>query len=167
MEKVFIELGDITEQKVDAIVNAANTELLHGGGMAADIIAKGGQIIQEESDEIAPIPLGEAAITEGGKLPAKYIIHAASMKLGQLTTEENLRNSLRNSFKRATELEIKSLAVPAIGTGVGQFPFESFAKIAIEELENFLKTNTCIEKVVFVFQNESNLNKFKNIYQSK
>ncbi len=167
MDKIIIEKGNITEQKVDAIVNAANTELLHGGGMAAEIVEKGGKIIQEESNKIAPIPLGEAAVTEGGKLSAKYIIHAASMSLGQLTSSEYLRSSIKNSLLRAKELNIKSLAIPAIGTGIGEFPFDNFCDIAIDETLEFIKTNNQIEKILFVFQNDDKIEKFKEIYLTK
>lgn len=167
MSKIFIEKGDITEQKVDAIINAANSELLHGGGMAGVIIEKGGEIIQTQSNKIAPIPLGEAAVTGAGKLPCKFIIHAASMKLGDLTSEENLINSLKNSLLRARELGVKSLAIPAVGTGIGQFPFDKFSQIILEEVEKFIQNNEQIEKIVFVFQSDVNFNKFQSIYRSK
>ncbi|MDP2685046.1 MAG: macro domain-containing protein [bacterium] len=167
MSKIFIEKGDITEQKVDAIINAANSELLHGGGMAAVIVEAGGQIIQEQSNKIAPIPLGEAAVTEAGKLPCKYVIHAASMKLGELTSEDNLISSIKNGLLRAKELGIKSLAIPAIGTGIGEFPFDTFSQIAIKEVNEFIQNYDQIEKVVFVFSSDVNFNKFQSIYQSK
>jgi len=166
MINIEVLKGDITKQETDAIVNAANNELLHGGGMSASIVEAGGPEIQEQSNKIAPIPLGEAAITEGGKLPAKYVIHAASMSLGQLTEESNLRNSIRNSLLRAKESGLKSIAIPAIGTGVGQFPFEKFAEIAVEEIQNFLSQNE-MERIVFVFLDDDKVAKFKRILEAK
>lgn len=167
MSKIIIVKGDITEQKVEAIINAANSELLHGGGLAAVIAEKGGQIIQEQSNKIAPIPLGEAAVTEGGKLPCQYVIHAASMKLGELTSEDNLIKSIKNSLLRAKELGIKSLAIPAIGTGLGEFPFERFSEIVLHEVKKFIENYDQIEKIIFVLSSDDNLNKFKAVYQSK
>ncbi len=149
MGKIEIIQGDICEQRVDAIVNAANTDLLHGGGVAGAIADKGGSIIQDESNAIAPISLGEAAVTSGGKLDAKYVIHAASMRLGDTATEESVTNSIINSFKRAEELEVKSVAFPAIGTGVARFPVEKCARISIQIANNLLDTFDSIRFVLF------------------
>src|SRR5246127_5633977 len=101
--KIILRKGDLTEAAVDAIVNAANNDLILGGGVAGAIRTKGGPSIQRECDSIGPIAVGEAAITGGGDLPAKHVIHAASMRLGERTTPEALRSSLRNSLRLANE----------------------------------------------------------------
>src|ERR1700689_269137 len=116
--------GDITQARFDAIVNAANNDLILGGGVAGAIRAKGGPSIQQECDKLGPIPMGEAAITGAGKLKARYVIHAASMRLGGSTSEAALRDLTRNSLKRAIEQGLKSVAFPAIGTGIAGFPIE-------------------------------------------
>src|ERR1700686_5087532 len=120
--KVAIRQGDLTAAKVDAIVNAANNDLILGGGVAGAIRARGGSSIQEECGRLGPIRIGEAAITGGGNLPARHVIHAASMALGGLTAEPGLRESTRNSLLRARENRLESIAVPAIGTGIAGFP---------------------------------------------
>ena len=120
-DRIHIIQGDLTEQVVDAIVNAANNDLQLGGGVAGAIRRKGGLSIQEECDQIGTIPIGEAAITGAGTLKARYVIHAASMSLGRLTTEENLRLSTRSSLLRASEKGLRTIAFPAIGTGIAGF----------------------------------------------
>src|ERR1700729_4023398 len=107
-ERVGLRQGDITQAQVDAIVNAANNDLILGGGVAGAIRAKGGPSIQAECDKLGPIPIGEAVLTGAGKLRARYVIHAASMQLGRRTSEAALRNSTRNSLKRAAEQKLKS-----------------------------------------------------------
>ena len=149
---IIIKQGDITEQSTDAVVNAANTELMLGAGVARAIRRKGGPSIQAECNKHGPIPLGEAAITTGGDLKAKYVIHAASMGLGgPLTTETSLRDSVRNSLLRATENGLKSIAFPAIGTGVAGFPVDRCAEVMLEEINRFLsEEETSIEEVHLV-----------------
>jgi len=115
-DRIRIVQGDLTEEDADAIVNAANNDLELGGGVAGAIRRKGGPAIQEACHRIGPIPLGEAAITAGGNLKARWVIHAASMRLGEATTEPNLRLSTRHSLLRAKEKGLKSIAFPAIGT---------------------------------------------------
>ena len=110
--KIVLRKGDLTEAPVDAIVNAANNDLILGGGAAGAIRAKGGPSIQAECDKLGPIPIGQAAITGAGKLKAQYVIHAASMRLGGRTSEKALRDSTRNSLKRAAEQGVKSIAFP-------------------------------------------------------
>jgi len=142
--------GDLTEQDVDAIVNAANNDLQLGGGVAGAIRRKGGPVIQEECNRIGSIPLGEAAITTGGRLKARYVIHAASMSLGEATTEENLRLSTRNSLLRAKEKGLRSIAFPAVGTGIAGFPMRRCAEVMLEEAAAHLKSPTSLEDVRFV-----------------
>ncbi len=151
-EKIILKQGDLTEMEVDAIVNAANRELILGGGVAGAIAKKGGPSIQKECDEIGPIQMGEAAITGAGNLKAKYVIHAASMALGgPLTTKESLLNSVTNSLKRAEEKKLKTIAFPAIGTGVAGFPKEDCARIMIDTiLEHLKKKGSSLETVYIV-----------------
>ena len=148
--QIVITQGDITDADVDAVVNAANNELQLGAGVAGAIRRKGGPSIQEECDSIGTIPLGEAAITTGGRMKAKYVIHAASMQLGDRTTAENLEASTRNSLLRADEKKIKSIAFPAIGTGVAGFDTRRCAEIMLRVVSGHLKGNTSLERVVFV-----------------
>jgi len=148
--KIHIVQGDLTEQDVETIVNAANNDLQLGGGVAGAIRRKGGPAIQEECDRIGSIPLGEAAITTGGRLKARYVIHAASMSLGEATIEENLRLSTRNSLLRAKEKGLRSIAFPAIGTGIAGFPMRRCAEVMLEEAVLHLKGPTSLEDVRFV-----------------
>jgi O-acetyl-ADP-ribose deacetylase len=137
--RVVLRKGDLTEAAVDAIVNAANNDLVLGGGVAGAIRAKGGPSIQAECDKLGPIPIGEAAVTGAGKLRARYVIHAASMRLGRRTSEAALRDSTRNSLKRAAEHGLKSIAFPAIGTGIAGFPIERCAVVMLEEIRDHLR----------------------------
>ena len=148
--KISIVQGDLTQQDADAIVNAANNDLQLGGGVAGAIRRKGGPAIQDECNRIGPIPLGEAAITTGGNLKGRWVIHAASMRLGEETTENNLRLSTRNSLLRASEKGLKSIAFPAIGTGIAGFPMRRCAEVMLEEVVAHLKGPTSLEDVRFV-----------------
>jgi O-acetyl-ADP-ribose deacetylase len=145
--KIVLRKGDLTEAQVDAIVNAANNDLILGGGVAGAIRAKGGPSIQAECDKLGPIPGGEAVLTGAGKLRARYVIHAASMQLGGRTSEAALRNSTRNSLKRAAEQGLTSIAFPAIGTGIAGFPIERCAVVMLEEIRDHLRATTTVERV--------------------
>ena len=149
-DKILLSEGDITKADVDATVNAANNDLQMGGGVAGAIRRAGGPAIQEECNRIGPIPLGEAAITTGGNLKAKYVIHAASMRLGDRTTEENLIASTKNSLLRAEEKGLKSIAFPAIGTGIAGFPMDRCAELMLRVAHDHLKGNTSLQAVHFV-----------------
>src|SRR5271165_5799507 len=116
-EKIILEQGDLTDITVDAIVNAANNDLQLGGGLAGIIRRKGGETIQQECNQIGSIPLGGAAITLGGKLKARHIIHAASMELGGHTTARALRGSTAHALRIASQKGLRTIAIPAIGTG--------------------------------------------------
>jgi O-acetyl-ADP-ribose deacetylase (regulator of RNase III) len=148
--KVTIRQGDLTAAKVDAIVNAANNDLILGGGVAGAIRAKGGPSIQEECRRLGPIRIGEAAITGAGNLPARHVIHAASMSLGGLTAEPGLRESTRNSLQRARENQLESIAFPAIGTGIAGFAMERCAEVMLEEIRAHLNSETTIKQVEIV-----------------
>lgn len=160
--KVTLQQGDITEARVDAIVNAANTQLQLGAGVAGAIRRKGGLAIQQECDTLGPVSLGEAAITGGGQLPARYVIHAASMHLGGLTNEDSLRNSTINSLKRAEEKQCTSIAFPAIGTGIAGFPMTRCAQIMLEEVRNHVQGATTLQRVLFVLFDEAALQAFRD-----
>ena len=150
-ERIFIQQGDITEMDVDAIVNAANNDLVLGAGVAGAILRKGGDSIQKECDDIGSIPIGYAAITGGGKLKARYVIHAASMGLGDArTTAKSLRTSTAHSLRLAAERKLKSIAFPAVGTGVSGFPMEECAQIMLAEAAQHLKGGTSLEAIYFV-----------------
>jgi O-acetyl-ADP-ribose deacetylase (regulator of RNase III) len=140
---------DITELEVDAIANAANTQLRHGGGVAGAISRAGGPEIQAESDERAPIGLGEAVETTAGEMPARWVIHAATMELGGPTSAEIIRSATASTLAKADELGAKSLALVAFGTGVGGFPLEEAARIEVEEVRRHLDSGSGLERVVF------------------
>ena len=161
-EKIILEIGDICRQKTEAIVNAANTNLLHGGGLAAAVVAAGGDIIQEESTVLAPIPIGEAAVTKGGKLKAGYVIHAATMKLGDRASAKSVSDCVNNSLRRAEELGIKTIAFPALGAGIGGLPIEKCAIISLQQSLNFLLSHPGFEKIVFVLHSKSDYETFSD-----
>ena len=155
MAQIEILQGDITEADTAAIVNAANNDLQLGGGVAGAIRRKGGPSIQQECDRIGRVPLGEAAITGGGNLKARYVIHAASMQLGGSTTAENLEASTRNSLRRADEKKIRSIAFPAIGTGIAGFDTRRCAEIMLRVVADHLKGKTSLGRVFCVLLEES------------
>ena len=145
---------DITALEVDAIANAANTRLLHGGGVAGAISRAGGPAVQRESDERAPIGLGEAIETTAGDMPARWVIHAATMELGGPTSAEAIRAATASTLRRAEELGARSLALVAFGTGVGGFPVEEAARIEVEEPRRHLAAESTLERVVFAVRGE-------------
>jgi O-acetyl-ADP-ribose deacetylase (regulator of RNase III) len=162
--KVTFRQGDLTDALVDAIVNAANNELILGGGVAGAIRRKGGPSIQDECNRIGPIQIGEAALTGAGKLAAKHVIHAASMHLGGRTTEHSLRASTRNSLLRADENHLRSIAFPAIGTGIAGFPISRCAELMLAEVRKHLSGSTTVERVEFVLYDEATLAIFEHIF---
>ncbi|MEN3001768.1 MAG: macro domain-containing protein [Armatimonadota bacterium] len=141
--------ADITEQQVDAIVNAANSELILGGGVAGAIARKGGPSIQEECDRHGPINVGEAAITGAGNLPAKYVIHAASMRLGGRATAESIRSSVAHAFRLAEAHQVRSIALPAVGMGIAGFPLREGARLMMETLKAHIDAGTGLQLVRF------------------
>jgi O-acetyl-ADP-ribose deacetylase len=122
---------DVTRLEVDAIANAANTQLMHGGGVAGAISRAGGPSVQAESDEKAPIGLGEAVATGAGDMPARWVIHAATMELGGPTSGPVIEQATRSTLAVAEELGCRSLALVAFGTGVGGFPLEEAARLMV------------------------------------
>jgi O-acetyl-ADP-ribose deacetylase (regulator of RNase III)/ADP-ribose pyrophosphatase YjhB (NUDIX family) len=148
--EIKIIRADITELKVGAIVNAANNKLVMGGGVAGAIKRKGGKIIEDEAVKKGPIKIGEAVATGAGKLPAKYVIHAATMGMDFKTDELKIRNSCSSALKVAEELKIKSLVFPALGCGVGGFPLLASAKIMAQEAFRHLRENSSrLKEIIF------------------
>ena len=125
--------GDLTEQAVDAIVNAANSSLAHGGGIAGAIVRRGGEAIQAESYRVAPVPVGGAAVTGAGRLPCRRVIHAVGPVWGEGGEESKLRAAVRSALARAEELGLESVAVPAISTGIFGYPKAPGCRVVAEE----------------------------------
>jgi len=164
--KITLRQGDLTEVDADAIVNAANNDLVLGGGVAGAIRIKGGPAIQEECNLIGAIALGEAAITSASRLRARHVIHAASMRLGESTSEANLRAATRNALKRADENSLKSIAFPALGTGIAGFPIERCAEVMLEEVRTHLEGPTTLERVDFVLFDRRSLEVFEQVLRA-
>jgi O-acetyl-ADP-ribose deacetylase len=164
--RIVIQQGDITEMDVDAIVNAANNDLKLGAGVAGAIHRKGGDAIQEECDAIGSIPVGYAAMTGGGNLKARHVLHAASMGLGGIrTTAKSLKTSAGHCLRLACEHKFKSIAFPAIGTGVSGFPMEECAQIMLQEAAQHLRGTTSIETVYFVLFDGAAKDVFEQTWQ--
>lgn len=155
--------GNITERDVDVIVNAANSYLKHGGGVAGAILRNGGKIIQEESDMIGFVPVGSAAITTAGRLPCRAVIHAVGPRMGEGNEDSKLRSAVLSSLRLAAEKGFKSISMPAISSGIFGFPKDRCAKILIEESKRFLKENpdTSIETIEFCIFDDETLDNFK------
>lgn len=153
-DRLVIVRGDLVEQDVDAIVNAANNDLLLGAGVAGAIRRAGGPQIQEECDAHGPIAVGEAAITGAGNLHARYVIHAASMALGGRTTRSSLKSSMDHVFRLARENDVKTIAIPAVGTGIAGFPMDECARVMAESLGDALSVGWQPQEVRFVLWDE-------------
>ena len=134
MIEIEVRQADVTKLEVDAITNAANTRLRHAGGVAAAISRAGGPAVQRESNEKAPIGLGEAVETTAGDMPARYVIHAATMELGGPTSSEIISRATRSTLRKADELGCRSLALVAFGTGVGGFSLDEAARLMVGEV---------------------------------
>jgi O-acetyl-ADP-ribose deacetylase (regulator of RNase III) len=147
--EIEVRQADVTKLEVDAIANAANTQLRHGGGVAGAIVRAGGREIQDESDGKAPIGLGEAVATGAGALPARWVIHAATMHPGGPTSAEIIRDATATTLRVADELGARSLGLIAFGTGVGGFPVAEAARIEVEEVRRHLAGDSGLERVVF------------------
>jgi O-acetyl-ADP-ribose deacetylase len=154
MGRILLSEGDITAAQVDAIVNAANTELVLGAGVAGAIDRRGGPAIQKECDAHGPVPLGGAAVTTGGRLPARWVIHAAAMQPGGSVSEDSLRAATRASLALARDRKLRSIAFPAIGTGVGGFSMQRCAEVMLGEVREHLAHDTTLENVHFVLFGE-------------
>jgi len=163
MKKIELIRGDITNLKVDAIVNAANTSLLGGGGVDGAIHRTAGKELLDECRTLGGCPTGEAKVTKGYNLPAKYVIHTVGPVWGGGNNQEDelLANCYKNSLKLTVEKNIKTIAFPNISTGIYHFPKERAADIAIKEVKEFLQKNESIDKVIFAVFDEENYDIYK------
>ena len=166
MGRISLREGDITEDAVDAIVNAANSALVLGSGVAGAIREKGGPSIQQECDAIGPIEVGEAVLTTAGELPARYVLHAAGMEPGGSASEASIRSSLRRCFELALEHGCRTLAVPAIGAGVGGFSPQHCAEIMLEEARAHLAGDPCLDEIRFVLFGEPTYRIFESVHDA-
>lgn len=153
MIELAVQQVDVTKLEVDAIANAANTQLRHGGGVAAAISRAGGSDVQRESNEKAPIGLGEAVETTAGEMPARYVIHAATMELGGPTSAGIIARATTSTLRKADELGCRSLALVAFGTGVGGFPLEDAARLMVDAVRRH--ESASLERVVFAVHGDA------------
>jgi O-acetyl-ADP-ribose deacetylase len=153
MIELEVRQADVTTLEVDAITNAANTELRHGGGVAAAISRAGGPAVQRESTEKAPIGLGEAVETTAGEMPARYVIHAATMELGGPTSADIITRATRSTLQLADELGCRSLALVAFGTGVGGFPLDQAAGLMVDAVRQHQPSS--LERVLFAVHGDA------------
>jgi O-acetyl-ADP-ribose deacetylase (regulator of RNase III) len=165
MAEIEVRQADITKLEVDAIANAANTELRHGGGVAGAIVRAGGRVVQAESHKAAPIGLGEAVETTAGEMPSRWVIHAATMELGGPTSAEIIRRATASTLRKADELGARSLGLVAFGTGVGGFPVAEAARIELEEVRRHLDEGSDLERVVFAMFGEDAREAFERALQ--
>jgi O-acetyl-ADP-ribose deacetylase (regulator of RNase III) len=157
--------GDITSLRVDAIVNAANSHLAHGGGVAGAIARQGGEAIQKESDRIGYVPVGNAVITSGGSLLCKYIIHAVGPRMGEGDEDRKLHDATISSFERAEELKIASIAFPAISTGIFGFPMDRCARIMLGATVEFEPRAMSLDRVVYCLFGEEPFRIFQRTWE--
>lgn len=155
-------LGDLTTRDVDAIVNAANSHLQHGGGVAGAIVRRGGQVIQDESDRIGYVPVGSAAITSAGTLPAKAVIHTVGPRMGEGDEDRKLQGAVISTLTLASEKGFRSVSIPAISSGIFGFPKDRCAKILVTEAARFLGENpsSSLEVVEFCIHDDLTLGYF-------
>jgi len=152
--RIVLREGDITAEAADAIVNAANSALQLGAGVAGAIRQRGGPEIQQECDAHGPIAVGEAAVTGAGRLAARFVIHAASMPPGGRADEASVRRCMRASLELARQRGCQSLAVPALGAGIAGFPLQRCAEVLLEEARRHFEGETCLEEIRFVLLGE-------------
>ncbi len=161
--KIKLEQGDITELATDVIVNAANAQLILGGGVAGAIRRKGGPAIQEECNKIGGTFVGGAIITTGGNLEAMHVIHAVGPRMGEGNEDEKLKNATLNSLKLLDKHNLKTIAFPAISTGIFGYPIDRCAKIMISTAKEYLIGDTQIEEVIFCLYTSSDFDVFEKI----
>jgi len=143
--------GDVTKLEVDAIVNAANSLLIMGGGVAGAILRAGGREIQEEAIKKAPVPVGKAVATTAGKLKAKYVIHAPTMERPAMqTSKQNVKLATRGALECARQLGIASVAFPGMGTGVGGLNVEEASSAMVDEIKSHVESSTTLKKIILV-----------------
>jgi len=163
MTNIHIERGDLTGYAVDAIVNAANNDLVLGGGLAGAIRRRGGPRIQKECDAHGPVKVGEAAVTGAGDLPARFVIHQASMPLGGRTTARSLRDSTAAVLNLAEKHGVRTLAFPAVGTGIAGFDLRQCAEVMLGEVRRYVKAGTKLTDVYFVLFDEAARRVFQDV----
>ncbi len=157
-----VKQGDLTAEPVDAIVNAANTHLKHGGGLAAAIVRRGGRIIQEESDRIGFVPVGRAAVTSAGNLPARFVVHTVGPRWGEGEEEQKLRSAIRSALEKAREVGARSVALPAVSTGIFGYPKAEGTRVIVEEVVQVLRQHPGVfERVVLMDLSEETVRLFR------
>lgn len=161
--KIEVKRGSLLELEVDAIVNPANSMLTMGGGVAGAIKRVGGEEIEREAIKSAPLPIGKAIVTTAGKLKAKNVIHAPTMEVPGPTNTENVYKAMYAALELANSLNIKSIAVPGMGTGVGGLSADEAADAMFKALEKHLNRGLRIERIIFVDLNEDVVNAFKRM----
>lgn len=161
-KSILLLQGDITDEMVDAIVNAANSHLQHGGGVAGAIVSKGGQIIQEESDKIGYVPVGNCAMTTSGKLPSKFVIHAVGPMNGEGDEDDKLYNAISNSLRLADQGKFETISIPAISSGIFGFPKDRCAQILLQGALDFYQTHpkTSLKEIRFCIIDKATLDVF-------
>jgi O-acetyl-ADP-ribose deacetylase len=159
--------GDITERNVDAIVNAANSNLQHGGGVAGAIVRKGGQIIQQESNKIGHVSVGSSAVTGAGELPCKVVIHTVGPRMGEGNEDAKLKSAINSALKTAIQQEYKSISIPAISAGIFGFPKDRCAEILISESRKVLTSDQqfSLETVEFCIFDDETLGYFNKAFE--
>lgn len=168
---VTVELcqGDITDLEVEAIVNAANSYLKHGGGVALAIVRRGGKEIQRESDEYVkkygPVATGQVAVTGAGKLKAKYVIHAVGPRFGDEQGDFKLAQAFKNALLKADELGVKSVAFPAISTGVYGYPYARCAEIAVKTLLETCPKLKSVKRIIFCLYGDEAYRAFSEVFE--
>jgi len=165
IDKTTVRLvsADLTERDVDAIVNAANSRLQHGGGVAGAIVRKGGQVIQDESNKIGYVPVGGAAVTTGGKLKTRHVIHAVGPRMGEGDEDNKLKKAMISVLALAVQKKFRSISVPAISAGIYGFPKDRCANILVGETAAFLKSmpDNSLELVEFCIFDKDAFDFFK------
>ena len=158
---ILVKHGSITEEDVEALVNAANSYMFMGGGVAGAIKRAGGEIIEEEARREAPVPIGRAVVTTAGRLKARFIIHAPTMVRPGPTNPKNVYKATRAALETAEAKGIKSIAIPGMGTGVGRVPVEEAAQAILGAIKDFIERGTRIEKIVLIDIDEAMVEGFK------
>jgi len=160
--KIVLKQGDITDLSIDVIVNAANAQLILGAGVAGAISRKGGPSIQEECNKIGGTFVGGAVITKGGNLKAKYVIHAVGPRMGEGNEDQKLENATLNSLKLMDKHKLKTIAFPAISTGIFGYPIDRCARIMISITKAYLEGDTQIKEVIFCLYTKSDFEVFES-----
>jgi len=164
--KIVVTTGDITRQKVDAIVNPANSRLIMGGGAAGAIKRAGGKEIEDEAVKKAPVPVGKAIATGAGRLEAKHVIHAPTMKMPAMCIgAENVKLAMKGALECAEQLGIQSIAFPGMGTGVGGLQLGEAAAIMVKATKKHIDSGTCLKEMVFVGFRDELTNAFKKVVE--